>query len=185
VRWLIGGLLLVIGALAGWLLPVVTGLQLGHTVEVGSLFHALATLVVALLIGYLYSEHSSSKRADTGLLLESLREAKAAFAALQQAALPCHRTKKLTQQEQTALTVAERELSNAIHSVEYAGSCCKIRPHLIDVDKLKDARAVLKDSLTDTPFPGPYDASARSRINSSFKSVRDELTGIAFAVSRR
>lgn len=185
MKWLYGGLLLVIGALVGWLLPAVTGLRFGDKIDVGNFINALATLLVAFLIGYLYTERASSKRADTELLLESVHEAKAAVVALKEAAFPCHRGKKLTLLEQTALSVAERELSNAIHSFEQAISYCKIRPHLMGIEKLKDARVALKDSLTDTPFPGPYDSSARSRISSSFKSVHDELTRIAFAISRR
>lgn len=185
MRWLFGGLLLAIGVLAGWFLSAATGLRLSDQVDVGATLNAIATLLVAFLIGYLYTEEASSKRADTDLLLESVREARAAVVALQQAAFPCHRGKKLTLLEQTALTVAERDLSNAIHSLEYAIDCSKVRSNSLEIYKLKDARAALKDSLTDTPFPGPYDGSARSRINSAFKLVRDELTRITFAISRR
>jgi len=185
VKWLFGGLLLVIGALAVRLLWVAWGIPYSNQVDIGNCLNAAATAFVALLVGYLYAERASSRRANTDLLLECAREVKAAITALHQAALPCHRGKKLSPLERITLTTAERELSNAVHSFEHATACCKMRSNPFQLDKLKDARATLKDTLTDTPFPGPYDNSACSRINSAFKSVRDELTRITFDVNRR
>lgn len=184
-RFLEGGLIFAIGLLVGWLVPFVTGLRFSKDVDVGNFLNALATLIVAFVIGYLYASQVSSKRADTDLVLDTLRETKAAVLALQQAAIPCHAGKKLSIPQQTALTQAEREVSNAVHSVEHALRCCRVKVHRLEFEKLKDARSFLKDSLTDTPFPGPYDNASRTRIQCAFKSIRDELVRLSFAISRR
>jgi hypothetical protein len=185
VKWFFGALLLLIGILAGWFLPAVTDLRFSKEIDAGNFLVALVTLIVAFVIGYLYTESVSSKRSNTELLLECVREARAMLVTLQSAALPCHRGKKLTLAEQASLTMAERELSNSIHSLELAVGLCGAKAHRLDFEKLKDARIALKDSLTDTPFPGPYGETSRSRITAAFKIVRDELLRVSFAITRR
>ncbi len=184
MKWLFGGLLLLIGALAGWFLPVVTRLRFADEIDPGNFLVALVTLVVAFFLGYVYKESVSSKKADTDLLLECVRDARTSLTTLQSAALPCHRGKKLTIAEQASITITERDLSNSIHSLELAAGFCP-KPRALDLGKLKDARVALKDSLTDTPFPGPYGEVSRSRITAAFKLLRDELIRISFAITRR
>ena len=185
MKWLLGGLIFAAGVLAGWLIPAASRFHLSSEVDVGNVMNALATLLVALLIGYLYTSHSFSRQADNGLLLESLRDVRAAVTSLQQASLPCHTGTVLTRLQQDALVQGEREVSNAVHSLEHALGCCGVKTHRVEFEKLKDARSALKDILTDTPFPGPYDNAYNARISSAFKLIRDELVRLSFAVSRR
>jgi hypothetical protein len=159
--------------------------QVSYTFDFGSVLDAFALLVIGALIEYAYSKRSSDKRADTELLLGLVAEARAALAEVEKKAQVCENERALTPEEQFALTCAERELSNAVHSLEVGLRHCDVTPHALKFDSLKDARLELKDSLTDTPFPGPYDHGSRGRIRSASKTMRDELTRMAFAVNHR
>jgi len=173
------------GIIIGWLLPELKSLHFNPQVDVGNVLNALATLAVAILINFLYTRSASSKQSDTNLLLEHVRSVQAALRFLQQEATNCQSAKKLTKEQQLALNGAERALSNDIHSLENALQQCRCKLHVLEFGKLKDARSELKESLTDTPFPGPYDAASLSKINVSFKGIRDELTRLTFAIPRR
>lgn len=177
---------LVTGTVIGLLLAHLGAITLSDKMEQGHLVTAAATLVVALLIGYIYTDQSSKKRTDTELLLTCLREAKVAFSALEQASVACRGNEKLEETESIALIRTERAFSNSVQSLEQALCYCPVKLDAVEFQKLKDARVALKDSLTDSPpFPGPYDSSSRSMIASCRKLVNDELTRMAFAINHR
>jgi hypothetical protein len=141
--------------------------------------------VVGALVEYAYLKQSSDKRADTDLLLVVVGEAKVAFGKLEEQEQFCESGKPLTSAQQFSLTRAERELSNAVHSIEMALGHCRTDLQKLGFDRLKIARAELKECLTDTPYPGPYDRASLVAIRTAFKKMRDELTRIAFAVNQR
>jgi len=183
----LGGLAAVLAVLAllGWFWWILRSQTIEYRVDLGNLLSCTVTLVVALVIGYLYSEQASTRKGDTDFLLDSVREAKGALHELHEAARPFMPGKTLSDTEQTKLTRAERGLSNAVHSLEYALSHCKIGLHTLDFDKLKDSRVALKDLLTDSPFPGPYDAARCGQIDANFKAMRDELIRVGIAINHR
>jgi hypothetical protein len=178
----IGGLV-VIGGVGVWIYRVRSGIS--YSFDFGSLVDAIVLLVIGVLIEYAYLKQSSDKRADTDLLLGLVAEAKTAFADLVDKAVACEGGKVLNASQQLSLTCAERELSNSVHSVEEGLRHCSITLEDIQFGRVKEARIELKDSLTDTPFPGPYDNSSRVRIRAAMKVMRDELTRLAFAINHR
>jgi hypothetical protein len=182
---LLMGLCLAAGIILGWLLPAFKSLRFSQQVDVGNVLNALATLAVAILINFLYTRSASAKKSETDLLLEHVRSAQAALRSLLLEATNCQNGKKLTKEQQLALNRAERTLSNDVHSLEQALLYCGCKLHTVDFGRLKDARSELKEILTDTPFPGPYDETSIGKINVAFKSVRDELTRLTFAIPRR
>lgn len=159
--------------------------QISYTLDFGSIFDAFVLLLVGALIEYVYLRQSSDKRADTDLLLVVVGDAKAAFCKVEQQEQSCEGNKILTAEERLSLTCAERDLSNAVRSIEVALGHCKVDLQKLRFDKLKDARSELKDSLTDTPFPGPYDPASLVRIRGALRTMRDELTRMAFAINHR
>jgi hypothetical protein len=159
--------------------------EISYGLDFGSVLDAIALLIVGGLIEYAYLKQSSAKQADTDLLLDVVAEAKNALAGLVKTAEACENVRPLTIKEQIALTCAERELSNAVHSIETGLRHCSASLDKINFEKLKDARSELKDSLTDSPFPGPYTHTSRIRIRAATKVMRDELTRIGFAINRR
>lgn len=159
--------------------------QVYYGFDFGSVVDAIALLAVGAFIEYAYLKHSSDKRADTDLLLAILDEAKASLRVLVEKAQPCENGKALTSAQQISLTSAERDLSNCIHSIEEGLRHCKVDLHELGFEKLKDARGALKDGLTDTPYPGPYDSASLVRIRNAFKLMRDELVRVAFAINHR
>lgn len=159
--------------------------QVVYGFDFGSVVDAIALLTVGALVEYAYLKHSSDKRADTDLILGIVDEAKESLRVLSEKAQPCESGKALTPAQRMSLNCAERELSNCIHSVEEALTQCKANLHKLGFEAVKDARSTLKDSLTDTPYPGPYDPASIVRIRTAFKSVRDELIRLAFAVNHR
>lgn len=159
--------------------------KLSYSLDFGSVIDAGVLVILFLFVDYVYSQQSSDRRADTDLLLGLAAEARTAFQALEQQSQACNSAKRLTAPQMISLTKAERDFSNAIHSIEEGCRHCKIERHKVGFESLKDARVSLKDALTDTPFPGPYDSSALARINAASKAVRDELTRIAFAINHR
>jgi hypothetical protein len=186
VRWAVGGLIFLIGVVTGLILPALVTVHFSRTVDVGAVLNAAAVVVIGVLIGYIYAKQSSSKRADTELLLDLVRDANRAFCKLERVSSQlCSRRRSLSEEEQDTLISAERDVSNAVHSIESALRHCGAKLHKLDFDKLKDARIAVKDSLTDSPFPGPYDDSSRRGIRTSLKAMRDELTRITFAINRR
>ena len=159
--------------------------QISYGLDFGSLFDAIALVLVAIIFEYAYSRQSSDKRADTDLLLETVKEAKAAVVGLSVQAKHCEGAKALTPQQRVDLQYAEKEVQISVHSIDIALTHCKANREKLEFDKLKLAMWELKESLTDTPYPGPYDGPSRVRIQKSFKALRDELTRIAFAINRR
>lgn len=159
--------------------------EISYSFDFGSVLDAIALLLVGVLVEYVYLKQSSDKRADTDLLLGIVGEAKVAFGELVDEAEVCESEKALTAEQRVAVTCAERELSNAVHSIEEGLRACSVNLDKLGFEKLKEARAELKDSLTDTPFPGPYDHASRARIRTAMKVMRDELTRIAFAINHR
>lgn len=159
--------------------------QVTYSLDFGSVLDALVLIFIGVLIEYAYSKQSSDKRADTELLLGIVEEAKIAFRKLVDKSELCETGKQLTKGQQIDLSSAERELSNAVHAIEEALRLCKVTPHKINFEQLKAARSELKDSLTDSPFPGPYDQASRIRIRGAKKTMRVELTRIAFAINHR
>ncbi|MHB8653868.1 MAG: hypothetical protein ACYDA9_08320 [Terriglobia bacterium] len=186
MRWVIGIVLILIGVGLGVTVPAFWSISISPTVDAGNLLNAVAILAVGVIIEYLYASQSSSKRADTELLLDLVRDANRAFRQLEMiSSQVCATHKKLTRDEQRGLTSLERDLSNAVHSIESALGYCQVKLHELDFEKLKDARVSLKASLTDSPFPGPYDDGSQRSIHAAFKTMRDELTRTAFAINRR
>lgn len=175
-----------IGVCVGLILPAFWPIRLSPTIDAGTILNAIAVVVIGVLVGYLYADQSSSKRADTELLLDLVRDANRSFRELESiSSQRCKRDSKLTEEEQGDLISTERGLSNAVHSIESALGHCGSKLHELDFDKLKDARVTLKETLTDSPFPGPYDEGSQRIIRMAFKVMRDELTRIAFAINRR
>jgi hypothetical protein len=159
--------------------------QISYSLDFGSVLDALVLFVVFIFIDYAYSKQSSEKRADTDLLLSMVDEAKEAFRELQTKSQCCEHAKTLSLPEQRSLTSTQRELSNAVHSMERALGHCGIDAHSLQFDKVKNDREALNESLTDTPYPGPYDAASIVRIRTASKAMRDELTRLAFAINHR
>jgi molecular chaperone DnaK (HSP70) len=114
-------------------------------------------------------------------------DAKEAFKQVVHEAQNCNAAKPLTKTQQAALINSERELSNAVHSLEVALGQCSADLGKVQFEQLKKCRSELKDSLTDsdTPYPGPYESPSLSRIRQAQTKMRDELTRIAFAINRR
>lgn len=159
--------------------------QVTYSLDFGSVIDAIVLLLVGVLVEYVYSQQSSAKQADTELLLKLVDDSKKAFTVLTAEAENCESGKPLTKAQQTSLSLAEKELSNAIHSLEEGLGHCKISLDSVKFQALKEARRDLKDSLTDSPFPGPYDQASRIHIRNMIKKVRDELTRMAFAINHR
>lgn len=162
-----------------------TGTEINYGFDFGSVVDAIALAFVAILVDYLYSKRSSDHRADTDLLLECVKDAKEAFRNVVKESHSCESGKQLSKPQRTTLINADRELSNAVHSLEFALSQCSADLNALEFSKLKDARSEIKDSLTDTPYPGPYDATSLSRIRLAQTNMRDQLTRMAFAINRR
>jgi hypothetical protein len=161
------------------------GTEINYGFDFGSVADATALAFVAIFVDYLYSKHSSDHRADTELLLESVKDAKEAFRTLIKESHNCESGKPLSKPQRITLIDADRELSNAVHSLEFALAQCSADLSKLKFAGLKDARSEIKDSLTDTPYPGPYDANSLSRIRLAQTNMRDQLTRIAFAINRR
>lgn len=159
--------------------------NIAYSVDLGSLIDALVWVFIGVLIEFVYSKQSSDKRADTELLLRVVDEAKEAFRKLVEKSELCESDKALSRTQQVELTCADRELSNAIHSLESALTYCKVKLDRLNFEALKSALFELKESLTDSPYPGPYDQAARIRIRSAKRAVRNELTRVGFAINRR
>jgi len=185
VKWLIWALLVATGILIGWLAQAAQVITVSSSVDAGNVLEAVATLVVAILIGYLYTEHASSKKADTDTLQDCVRDIKRAFRRVEEAARACEGGHRLSDSERSALTLADRELSNTIHSLEEGLKLCRVKLHAVEIGKLKDARTELKERLTDSPFPGPYDPASCAGILSALRGVRDELMRISIAINHR
>jgi hypothetical protein len=159
--------------------------QISYTFDFGSVIDAIALLLVVALVEYAYLKRSSEKRADTDLLLAVVADAKGAFNKLEEKAQCCENGRRLTHPEQVSLNCAERELSNTVLSIEKALGHCNVALDKLDFGRLKDARVALKDSLTDTPYPGPYAGASLVRVRVALMAMRDELTRMAFAINRR
>lgn len=159
--------------------------QIYYSLDFGSVIDAIALLLVGVLIEYAYLKRSSEKRADTDLLLGVVAESKIAFNKIEEKAQRCEEGRPLTRPEQISLNCAARELSNSVHSIEKALGHCKVSLEKISFAKLKEAREEVHGSLTDTPYPGPYQGASLVRIRTALTAMRDELTRIAFAVNRR
>jgi hypothetical protein len=189
VRWTFCVLLLLVGVLVGFILGlIVPGLRAVSwtpTLTLGDALHALAILLVGVVIDYVYASQTSSKQSDTKLLLDLVTDARTALHALEETSAVCKSGKKLAQEERADLLSAERDLSNAVHSIEEGLGHCSVKLHKLDFEKLKDARVKLKESLTDNPFPGPYDPLSLRTIRDGFTLMRNELTRMAFAINRR
>lgn len=190
LQGLIAAVCVLVGLLVGWLLPSIQAFRFGPQVDPGAVVGAVATLIgagatfiVAYLISYLYTDRASSKKADTDLLLEILREIKVSAHALQESSVPYHMNRQLTSTESRTVLSAERELSNAVFS--FASAIIYCPECRVDAAALRNARGKLKDSLTDSPFPGPFDAASRNRIAVAFRDMRDELNRLSFAIIRR
>lgn len=186
MRWAIGLLLLLVGVILGLTLPALRSISFSPTVDAGNVLNAVAILLIGILIEYLYASQSSSKRADTEILLDLVRDANRAFRHLEMiSSQACKIHKKLSKDEQAALISGLRDLSNQVWSIESALGHCGVKLHKLDFEKLKDAQVSLNASLTDTPYPGPFDTSFQRIIYAAFKTMRTELTRIAFAINRR
>ena len=159
--------------------------QLSYSVDFGSILDAAVFLLVGAFIEYAYSKQSSDKRADTDLLLEIVQDARNALESLEKASHACGGGEALTSEQRTSLTRSARGLSNAVRSIEQALNHCNADLGKLKFDHVKSASSDLNESLTDTPFPGPYDGMSLSRIGVSFRNMRDELTRIAFAINHR
>ncbi len=159
--------------------------KIQYSFDFGSAADAIVFLAVGGLIEYAFSKRYSDKRADTDLLLGIVGEAKAALVALEKVALNYETGRTLTSKQQVDLICASRDLSNTVRSIEVGLRHCKIQLEALDFDKVKDARVELNESLTDSPFPGPYDYGCIVRIRTATKEMRDELTRMAFAVNHR
>ena len=174
------------------ILPSLYSAQISKNLDLASFISACATLlsggatlVVVWIINYVYIARSSSYKADSDLLLESMAEVKASMGVLRDASRPCFTGKKLTLIEKSTLLSVERDLSNAVYSFARALDYVGIPVAVCDVSKLKDCRAELKDSLTDDPFPGPYSGPAQNRVSKAFRDMRDEMTRLSFRIIRR
>jgi hypothetical protein len=186
-RYAIGGLIVAVLLPAGFLLCEFLKLrkQIAYGFDFGSALDAIVLIAIGALVEYAYSKTSSDRQADTELLLSIVAEARTALADLERVAQACQEGKVLNSKQQYAITCAERQLSNAVHSVEKGLQHCDITLISMEFQSLKDARLELKDSLTDRPFPGPYDYGSLARVYTAFKRIRDELTRLAFAINRR
>lgn len=188
MKWLwwaflpIGGLAVLIG-IEFWKLE--SHSKISYSLDFGSVLDAFVLLVVFILIDYAYSKQSSKKRADTDLLLSIVAEARIELRKVEEKSQSCEQSKPLSPKEQFALTLAERDLSNAVHSIEEALRHCSIDMSKLRFESVKDARVEIKEALTDTPYPGPYDSGSLGRIRTSLKTMRDELTRITFAINHR
>jgi hypothetical protein len=187
MKWVVVGLAALLGAIAIAIAVAFCHVksQITYGLDFGSLIDAFALLLIGFFLEFAYLKRSSEKRADTDLLLGIVDDAKSAFRMLTEKAQPYSKGATLNELQKAELLSAEREFSNAVHSIEQALKHCGVDLHRLSFDKLKDARAALKDDLTDTPFPGPYDAASIAQITRSLKATRDELTRMAFAINRR
>jgi hypothetical protein len=153
--------------------------------DLGAAANVVAILLLGISIDFVYHSHASSRQSDTDLLLDSVKDVKAAFITLKMTSASCKTGKKLVADQRAALVSAERELSNAVHSLERSLGYCNIESSRLKFDELKTAREELKNSLTDTPFPGPYDAGSLKTIQDAFRVLWDQVNRIAFAISHR
>lgn len=175
----------IVGIVLGLTVPALRLITFTPTIEAGAVLNALAILIVGLLIDYAYRSHASSKQSDTELLLDLVKDANTAFRGLERASQLCKSGKKLLQKERAELLAAERALSNEVGSLEKALGHCNITLDRLDFEKLKDARKKLKDRLTDTPYPGPYDERSLQNIEDALRRMRDDLVRVAFAINHR
>jgi hypothetical protein len=188
--------LLIATAIAGgawaWIVGPVPGKRFSDTIDIANflvgcatILSAGATLLVVYIINYLYIVQSSTAKGDSELLLEVLRDVRRSASSLRELSIPCYSGKKLTNQEQQKLLIAQRELANSVHSFVDALGHCGIKAASLSTSKLSEFRSELKDSLTDSPYPGPYDQAAQNRIHMAFKQFQDELTRLFFSVIHR
>jgi hypothetical protein len=169
--------------LAGWGIWAVADSHASYEIDpVGS----AATLLVALIFGYFYSERVSQRSVDTELLRDIVKDAKAGLETLQAVAMETYLpAATLDKAESAKIFRHYRELSNTILLIEQAIGHCGYKAVDFQFSELKEERSKLYESLTKSPYPGPYDDAALTRIDTSFKDFREELTRIAFAINRR
>lgn len=153
--------------------------------DFGSIVDAIALLLVALIVEYAFSKHSADRSADTTTLLDIVEEARVALSNLAKSAETYQVGKSLTKVQMGTVTAGGREFSNSIHSIEVALRHCSIKPEDMKFYDLKEATFELNESLTNTPYPGPYDGGSVARIQKAFRVVRDDLTRIAIAINHR
>ena len=192
MNWLIGlaaSTVIVCAAMTAWLLRSVSNFAFTKTIDPGAIAGAIATLfstaaslAIVWLVSYRYAHQASTKKAEADLLLEVVHDVKAALADLREAARPCHAGKRLTIPEQQRLLAVERELSNAVLSLDKAAALCPTSGH--DLRSLKLARSELKDALTDSPFPGKMPPSGLNRITNAFRDFQDELINVTMKIVR-
>ena len=189
MRWSFGGLLVLVGAIIGFIVGVFVLarplIKFTPTLDLGQVLHTLALVLVALLINYAYQNLTSFKKSDSELLLSLVEEAKRAFSELKTTSQVCRSGKKLVNQEQSRILIAGRDLSNAVHSIQLGLAECKISPEKLEFDKVKEARVNLHSSLTGGPFPGPYDDVSLSAIQIAMRDMGDQLTRLGFAICHR
>jgi len=189
VRWLFGGLLVLLGAIIGLIVSAFvlarSLIRFSPALDLGQVLDALAIVLVAVLIDYVYSNLTSSKRADNELLMNLVGEARQAFSDLKATSDLCKSGRKLSKEQTSQLLSASRELSNAVRSIALGLDECKISPKKLEFEKVKEAREKLHTSLTGGPFPGPYDAPSLSDIQVAIRDMGDQLTRLGFAVCHR
>jgi hypothetical protein len=171
--------------LLSWFARILWHQQVEYRVDAANLLNCAVTLVVALAIGYVYSERASTRKGDNDLVLDSVREAKAALHHLHDASRNILPGNKLSDDEAAKLIRATRELSNALLSLEFTLTECKIPLEAMTFSKLKESKAALKDSLTDSPYPGPFEQANCNEIENRFNTMRNELIRVGIAINHR
>jgi hypothetical protein len=183
-------------AVAGFALGLVAGIYLIRAKEIhfskeidpANLFNGVAILLVGFLIDYQYRRHQAAKRADTDLLLKDAHNAQDALRALRrafEACTVCTGDRKLTEGEQTNLVSTNRQVSNAVKSLETGLNHCKVTLEDLGFEKLKEACNDLTEIVTYDPYPGPYEQRNLSKIERAFNAFEDELTAMPYKISRR
>jgi hypothetical protein len=177
-------LLLAIGVISGFLGAHYSSLRLRETVEPGQLISAIVTLLVVLVLNQIYNRQASTRGVERQLLLEHVGDIRSTLQETYHAFLASPAAAGNLKDAAAKISQAERQFSNAVHSLEVALQYCNVCPG-VEFESLKESRFTLKELLTDDPFPlGRYDTARASQIQGAFKMLRDQLTRLLFAINR-
>ena len=186
LTWILCGGLFLLGLLIGMNLPAVRALRLSCEIDPANVFNGLAILAIGILIDYRYRKLTEAKRAETELLLEDVRQVKAAFKNLCDAFTPCKTSsKKLDTKQQRTLTMAASDLEKALYALEKGLTYCQVNMDKLEFEALRKAGIDLTEVVTYDPYPGPYSEPHLKRISHVFDVFNDELVRMPYRVSQR
>jgi hypothetical protein len=185
MKGFLGLLIFLVGLLAGFMGAKWAPLTLSATVDVGNLLNVIVTLLVAILLNWLFVEHSSKRKLDLDFLGRFFEDCRDALRRVESSSSHCTSDIPLNMDERAVVLKDGKALSNAVGCLEEALLACEVDPTAVGFHRLTDSRIALKEAVTDSPFPGPYPTDHIARINECLNRFRSELMRLWVIVNRR